>query len=37
MEDGYVLWYIRVSRPQILPPILGSPPRPANEEHIIAH
>jgi len=37
MEDGYMLWYTRVSHPQILPPTLGSPPRPANEEQIITH
>ena len=37
MEDDYMLWYNRVSHIQILPPILRSPPRPANEEHIIAH
>jgi len=32
-----MLWYRWVSHPQILPPISGSPPRPANEEQIIAH
>jgi len=32
-----MLWYTSVSHPQILPPIPGSPPRPANEEQIIAH
>jgi len=37
MEDGYMLWYGRVSHPQILPPFLGFPPRLANEENIIAH
>ena len=36
MADGYVLWYTRVSHPQILPPIPGDLPRPANEEQIIA-
>jgi len=37
MKDGYILWYTRVSHPQTLPLILGSPLRPANEEQIIAH
>jgi hypothetical protein len=37
MEDGYMLWYTRVSHPQILLLISGSPLRPANEEQIIAH
>jgi len=37
MRDGYVLWYTTVSHPQILPPLLGDLPRPANEEQIIAH
>ena len=37
MEDGHMLWYTKVSHPQILPPIPGSPPRPTNEEQIIAH
>ena len=36
-EDKYMIWYRQVSHPQILPPIRGSPLRPANEEHIIAH
>nr|ABN09054.1 IMP dehydrogenase/GMP reductase, putative [Medicago truncatula] len=36
MADGYVLWYTRVSHPQILPPIPGDLSRPANEEQIIA-
>ncbi|XP_039684137.1 protein MAINTENANCE OF MERISTEMS-like [Medicago truncatula] len=36
VADGYVLWYTRVSHPQILPPIPGDLPRPANEEQIIA-
>lgn len=36
-EEGYMRWYGHVSHPKILPPIDGSPPRPANEEQIIAH
>jgi len=32
-----MLRYRRLSHPQILPPIPGFPPRPANEEQIIAH
>jgi len=36
MRDGYVIWYTRVSHPQILPPLPGDLPRPANEEQIIA-
>nr|ABN05849.1 IMP dehydrogenase/GMP reductase, putative [Medicago truncatula] len=36
VADGYVLWYTRVSHPQILPPIPGDLLRPANEEQIIA-
>ena len=31
MRDGYVLWYTRVSHSQILPPLPGDLPRPANE------
>jgi len=31
-----VLWYTKVSHPQIFPPLLGDLPRPANEEQIIA-
>jgi len=30
-----MLWYRRVSHPEILPPIPRSPLRPANEEQII--
>jgi len=37
VEDGYMLWYTRVSHPQILPLISGSPPRLANEKQIISH
>jgi hypothetical protein len=33
---GYIVWYGRVSHPKILPPIDGSPPRPTNQEQIIA-
>jgi len=36
MREGYVLWYTKVSRPQILPPLPRDLPRPANEEQIIA-
>jgi len=36
MTDGYVLWYSTMSHPQILPPLPGDLPRPANEEQIIA-
>ena len=36
MADGYVLWYPKVSHPQIFPPLPGDLPRPANEEKIIA-
>jgi len=36
MADGYVLWYTKVSHPQILPPLPGDLLRPANEELIIA-
>jgi hypothetical protein len=32
---GYMAWYANVSHPRILPPDEGSPPRPANVEHII--
>jgi hypothetical protein len=32
---GYMAWYARVSHPRILPPDEGSPPRPANVEHLI--
>jgi hypothetical protein len=35
MEEGYVLWYTRVSHPQILPLLPGDLLRPANEEQII--
>jgi len=37
VEDGYVLWYTRVSHPQILPLLPGDIPRLTNEEQIIAH
>ena len=37
MEDDYILWYTRVSHPQILPLLLGDLPRAANEEQIISH
>lgn len=30
------VWYTKVCHPQILPPLSGDLPRPANEEHIIA-
>jgi len=30
------LWYTKVSHPQILPPLSGDLPMPANEEQIIA-
>jgi len=36
MRDGYVLWYTRVSHPQILSPLLGDLPWLVNEEQIIA-
>ena len=36
MRDDYVLWYTRVSPPQIFPPVPGDLPRSANEEQIIA-
>jgi len=36
MADDYVLLYSTMSRPQILPPLPGNVPRPANEEQIIA-
>jgi len=36
MREGYVLWYTKVSHPQILPPLPGDLLRPANEEQIIA-
>jgi len=32
VREGYVLWYTEVSHPQILPPLPGDLPRPANEE-----
>jgi hypothetical protein len=35
MKEGYVLWYTKVSHPQILPPLPGDLLRPANEEQII--
>jgi len=34
-EPGYMAWYAKVSHPRVLPPGEGSPPRPANVEHII--
>jgi hypothetical protein len=37
MDDGYMLWYTRVSHPHTFPPISRYPQRPANEEQIIAH
>jgi len=36
MRDGYVLWYTRVSHPQILAPLPRDLPRLANVEQIIA-
>jgi len=36
MREGYVLWYAKVSHPQILPPLLGDLPKLSNEEQIIA-
>jgi len=36
MEDGYVLWYSKVSHPLILPLLPGDLPSPANEKQIIA-
>jgi len=36
MREGYVLWYIKFSHPQILPPFPRDLPRPTNEEQIIA-
>ena len=36
VEDGYILWYITVSHPQIFPPLPGDLLRPASEEQIIA-
>jgi len=36
MEEGFVLWYTRVSHSQILPLLPGDLLRPANEEQIIA-
>lgn len=34
-EDGYMLWYVRVSHPQILPPIPGSSLSTVNEERLV--
>jgi len=28
-------WYAKVSHPRIIPPVEGSPPRPANVEYLI--
>jgi len=36
MANGYVLCYSTLSHPQILPPLPGDLPKPANEEQIIA-
>ena len=32
MREGCVLWYTKMSHPQILPPLPGDLPRPTNEE-----
>jgi len=34
-EPDYMAWYAKVSHPQIIPPDDGSPPTPANREHLI--